>query len=85
VTVNGELNGFTVLHPPFSQRGQGTAVNVGQGNTGGIRRIARWGLSETQKANDHKGNLVLLGVAVTDHCGLDLSGGVRVDGNFDAA
>ena len=56
-----------------------------QGNTGGIRRIARWGLSETQKANDHKGNLVLLGVAVTDHCGLDLSRGVRVDGNFDAA
>ena len=60
-------------------------MNVGQGYTGGIRRIARWGLSETQEANDHKGNLVLLGVAVTDHCGLDLSGRVRVDGNLDAA
>jgi len=55
-----------------------------QGNTGGIRRIARWRLGETQEVNDHEGDLLLLGIAVADHCGFDLGRSVWVDGNIDA-
>jgi len=59
-----------------------SAVDVGQGDAGGIRRIARRSLGQTQQPNDHKGHLLFLGVAVTDHGGFDLGGGVGVNGNL---
>ena len=86
MTVNDEFGAvLQCLDPTSVNHSAGVAVNMSQRDPGGIRRITRRGLGETQKADDHKGDLLFLGIAVTDHCGLDLSWCVGVDGDVDSA